>query len=88
LLKSKDYKDNWLPEKRNTLMELLTEPNVFSAWKLTLPLMTMSFLNKGRYLVRTWRGIPCSAHGRAGSMGLLDRQEELHDGQAGDSGIL
>lgn len=51
-------------------------------------LMTVSFLNEGRYLVRTWRGIPCSAHGRAGSMGLLDRQEELHDGQAGDPGVL
>jgi len=28
---------------------------------------------QGRDLVRTWRGVPCSAHGRAGSMGLLDR---------------
>lgn len=50
--------------------------------------MTSSFPNEGRYLVRIGRSVPRSTHGRAGSMGLLDRQEELHDGQARDPGVL
>lgn len=51
--------------------------------------MTVIFpRNKGCYVVRTRRGVSRSAHGRAGSMGLLNRQEELHDGQARDPGVL
>jgi len=55
---------------------------------MMMPLMMVSFPNEGRYLVRIGRSVSRAAHGRAGSMGLLDRQEELHDGQARDPRVL
>lgn len=50
--------------------------------------MTKDEFCKGCHIVRGWRGVSGTAHGRTGTLGLLDRQEELHDGQAGDSRIL
>lgn len=43
---------------------------------------------KGCHTVRSWRGVSGATHGRTGTLGLLDRQEELHDRQTGDSRIL